>query len=758
MHKRRQFGLLPYSDRKYKKRKFQGGGSIATGAKGYDWRDDPYEQQLAAEKLQRDSAKYQGKNKRGGQETNLKNNDFGVIEGGLLGATKAANVEFQQKIDAYRQKIISAGATGIEWANGPAGIKEFQDIKAWGQRRKIELIADKDTFEEASSALKEGDRGALAMGNGAIYVQNNKGEMGAVSMDEYLSDKYLGNNNIYSVKVSDWEKWKKNTDVSMNQSATQTVLVDGAVSENTIYNEYIKGINFGVTKTDKLVVMGSDSLDIEKVREGLANMAFTDVFNPNGDQINSIKGNSETMNRFINSILLKVQGEYGGSGKIMASLQSTILKNSYHKGKLLEFKTVAERKKYLNDQAGLLIVNRVLLGEKSKVSKSKIGSTKGNIGESVPAIQAEMVANVLTGDKAETFLFGSRPNDSQVVDFKAPGVSNVVTNEELKLATHETATDEDKEQNFLLGNDYIDKNTDNTKIYTASGTLVSSLVGGAGTLDNELIINPYESIDLVYLPTVKGVPITGDMSKLYQVKIESRRRFIDFYNNLNPNNQLGIKAQDLTSSSKDARARKAYLKYAEWVNLGNSGWRESIEKDLKRKNLTSAQRTILQERLAYSKSSQKTKPILRDLTESIMGKGLIVMKPFLQVPTLANNDMGYAFWGDEDIAKKIDADLTTAFSGKSGKPINVTQVASSDESNYINYVGNDRNNMLSDDNSKFNLYMPVNNAYLNAKRSSMTEEQAQKSQQVDDFISTYLNGKATNQAMDDKALDSLLLN
>lgn len=762
MHKRKLFGLLPYGNRRYKKIKFQVGGSFTAVSKGYDWRDDPYEQQLAAEKLQRESAKYRGKGKPNGNSTTLKNTDFGVIDGGLIGATRAANAEFQKKINNYRQQIIAMGETGIEWANSPPGIQAFQDIKSWGQRVKLELIADKEAFDSASGKLKTQDKEALAMGNGAIFVETKEGAVGSVSIDTYLSDDYIGNENVYTMKVSRWETWKKNTDTSMDQNATQTVLVDGAVSESSIYEEYLKGIDFGLNKTSRMVSMDDGTrLDINDIRNGIASMVFTDTFYPNGIQLEKIKSNSKELNKFISSIMLKVRGEYGGANRIMSSLQSAVLKNSYHKQKMRDMKTVAERKKYLNTQAELLLVNRVLLGEKSDISSSPTGSTKGNIGDSTSSIGAEITSNILTGDKSKKYVFGSRVGDDQVVDYAAPGISNVMSKEELNLSEHSEATDKEKKENLLFSNKNLNKVSNMKDIYTASGAKVTDIMPEAGLIDNELLINPYENIDLVFLPTADGRPMMQEMSELYDVKIASRKRFLDFYNNLHQNDPFKVKPRDLTSTSSHAEAENAYAKYVEWVTLGTEHWEESISKDLKRKNLSQEAKIVLKERLEFSRNSQKAKEEFKTQITTVLGNTPVIIKPFLAIPVLANNDGGW--WTDNDIAKKIDevlAEAVNANADDKSRPANSSQKTSGAENKYINYMDKDKFNWnpFSDDNEKFSLYAPVDNEYLISKREGFKEEEAQKSAKIGDFILRFVNSKGTNQRMSMEALDLLLLN
>ena len=241
MYKRKRTGLMPYSERKYSKKKLQSGGVVGS-AGGYDWRDDPYEQQLATAKMNREKAdaKRSSKSSTGKMPTRT----FTALSGGLTGSTEAAKSIFDQAKTQYFNQIKALGDQGIAWANSVGGQEAYQKVLDLGTSLQVKLKNEKEDFDKLKENLKDTDMNTLAItGNKAFAIKKTvdaegkvSGDFSFIKMDDYYNDP----SQFEILTMNDFVNWKSNVDKNMRIDHMNDFLGKGALSQETFYDTYVK--------------------------------------------------------------------------------------------------------------------------------------------------------------------------------------------------------------------------------------------------------------------------------------------------------------------------------------------------------------------------------------------------------------------------------------------------------------------------------------------------------------------------------------
>jgi len=291
-------GILKYGNRKKSTtRKFQIGGAVGY-AKGYDWRDDPYEKMLMRNKLIDDRNKaYAAKGGRAagksgaaaGSKAFTKLSTFSELGSGLMADNIAANEAYKQAQKTLYDKVIA----DPNYANDPNFQVEFQDIEQRfkGVNRILGKVEAK--YKELKGALKETDKEALAISSGSnasMFVYDDGdvtkatdkeavGEYKIINLVDYLKDV----KRYRPQTIGRFMKWREEAATPMDTNSIVAFLEEGALGNKSIEERYFKGnedlLQFRIDKNKKTLVRKSSKTGVEStegdvryIRDVIANL------------------------------------------------------------------------------------------------------------------------------------------------------------------------------------------------------------------------------------------------------------------------------------------------------------------------------------------------------------------------------------------------------------------------------------------------------------------------------------------------------
>lgn len=744
MHKRKLTGILKYGKRKYKVKKFESGGSTASSGI-YNWREDPYEQQLANAKLQRQKGTSKSSSS---SSSKMPNRTFTPITGGLEASMASANQKYNMLKNSYYNEVKK---NGIDWASGAEGQQAYQQVLTVGTQLQNQVKSEKEQFDEFKKDLSTEDKGTLAIANNKAFVLiKNVGDDGKETWKEGIvdMDSYYKDMDKYRIKtLGDFMSWKRNRDPNMNTAAMEEFMGNGALSQSTIYDTYIK---------DKVSDIGLETLP------GKNMFALSDGTTQNKDNIKNYlmdlasggdgtaglpatfietSSNTGKLNTLVQDIYTKVRQQVPESSRIFSSMEAEVLSDKNNIARLKAMTTKEEKDAFMNKQMKLTLANRILFNEKikSKVKKTPGAGGEGPTGRDKTKLgysDTSTLGFVTSGEGYKQFAFGSSTDDGRNSEFVAPGiqegaakVSDLGVHGDIKASKEP----EKARQNTYANNTWIQDNLYINDVYVGDGEKLTDIIDaeqGAGTgkqvLNQEILLKPNEPVDLVFLPTVDGKPAVKLMQKLYQPKLKMREAFIKSYN-ANYGKQLTIKPNELAPNNTDPEKIKAYEAYVQWV--GNIGNIDSYKKAIK-KGGTPDQLALYKKRLKMAEDARAAMTKSYKDVQRITGGRNIIMKKFAKVVGVVNEDSGWFGPGHgvpDAINKSVGRDI-------------VKQDPSVNE--YVDNMGRDAWNFTSDKNYSFDMYIPMKGSAARAADSGEGIDRAMHAQRISNAVDAVMNSKA----------------
>lgn len=760
MHIRKQSGIIKYGKRLKKKVAFQGGGSIQGGTQAYDWRDDPYEKFLATAKLQKESAKYQGKGRRSGNSiNNIKNSSFQSITGGLSGSMKAANDLFDAEKKNYFDNLRTNGA---DWSGTVDGIEAYQNVVAYGVKLTNAVKAEKSAFDKASSAMKNEDPQALAINGSNVMVYkkiNGKDGDGkdteSIEADLVSVLDYANNSGtMQAMTVSDFMEWKSTKDTSGRVDLISMFMSNGAVSMNTMAETYIDPVEFNVRNdavNDVIVnVMTEDTMSRKDVENAIYDMI------EGGAGITGVP--DKVLNKYSNLPAIKtlIQELYqtavnnSDSDRLNSTLVSEVLKSSLHRRKIgaIKGKDTDETKElqatYIREQGMLIVAGRALYKEKFKYKSENnpnaLAGGKAAKGSKDADVVTQQISNMLSGDRSEEFVFGDVTKDDRVASFKTPGIRdafNVKTMLNVTTTLDGVTDTKILEENFVGTNTWLNDNVDLTEMYLQDGRQLSDkdIAGNARSAkqlaSKGLLIDPFRTVDLVYLPIDESGNVMIDLfTSLSKYKIKARESFKAFYNSKNPTSKI-VNASELLPNNSDQKKIDEYQAYTDWIKSGSNV--KAMATQLVNGDITQEE---------YDSAKAASIVIANNLVgvkDAMKGRN-IVLKPFAKVPTIYNNDKGW--FSNKDIAEKINKDKVRDHNNLD--PLTLAKRDSTAEtSKYVNDNDIDYLNFRSDKNWSFDIYVKLKDGYESSMNNGSNNKQAKQASRISSLITGVINKKTT---------------
>jgi len=763
---------MPYSKRKYNTKKFQTGGVVGT-AGGYDWRDDPYEQQLAQAKLQRERMDV----KKGQTKSKTSNIDkmpklsFTPLSGGLTGSTRAAQAVYSQAKDALYSQVKALGDQGIPWLNSVDGQRAYQQVLDLGTSLQVKLKNEKEQFDKLNDSLNDTDMNTLAITGDKAFVGYQvkdsegkvKNQIGFVNLDDYYKDP----SKYQIMTMRDFSTWKANVDTSMDTETMNAFLGKGAISQETFYDDYIKdkvgdiGLEFvkGTGNGNGMITLvgqngdGNSTFHKDNLRKyinsvidgttGLDNLPTSST---------ELKSNSEKLKGLIDTVYKRVNDSVPQSSRLLATMQAAILQDKNNQATLSKLSSPAERKAWVNEQMKIELASRILLNEKierKRVKNSGGGGSGPNPKSENSRQVAGMLAFVQTKEGADTMDIDmpSASSDVNKMTFQAVKIKGGVVSSTTEIGVDASATDPEKaKQNFFGKNDYIQKNLKTDEVYTLfGGNLADALDAENGTdsgkqlIGEGLLIEPNSSIDIVYLPTMDGkAPAVEFMQQMEGPKLAVREAFIKSYNAHHPKDKIKASARELMPNNLNSTKNKDYTKFLNWLQYAKD--MDAYEKESKNPNKSKADREVAMRRLAMGKEASKILTTQNNKAKAILKGRRVVLKAFAKVPVVANADSWYIYGGNkinDVIEKGISKVFDKTFAKGAAKHFVKKKGAYGD---YVENMGQDAVNPLSDNNYGFDVFVPFENAGKVASNNGQNVLKARQQQEIQSAMEGIING------------------
>lgn len=742
MHKRRLLGILKYGKRLYSKEKFQQGGTITAASTPYDWRDDPYEKQIAAERLQRDKAAAAAKNK---ATTDYKfDSSFTPLKGGLSGSLSAAKDLFAKEQDGYFAKVSNT-KFGIDWANSVAGKREYQRILAYGAELQSGLTNEKAIFDKAVTSLETGDGEVMAISGGAegsMFVQEFKkfvGEDGKEQMSRaykeiptqaYQANLLLADNDpkkiIYAPQtVNTFVKWKRSIDKSRDSALINKYLTEGSASMETFYKEnavqLLKSANYSIdTKANTLMGTGDETVHLDVLQNSIKTMLGGG--SGDGAQILTTKdvNNNAQVKAVIDNIYGKtLQSGIGSAKRMQASLRADALATpevaAYGKKLAASGKKPLEQlammELFVKERMKISLVNRLVFAKHGKLTSETSGVEGiGGITNKPhnDIIAASIQANILAGDKNNPNSFEKEVTvngETRVISTTMPGISDAIPNTKLELATQPT----------IGSNAILTSSANTSKMYLQNGEELNGIFGNMAKdgvpMRSRMVISKNAAVDVVYLPTIKGKPVPDffNQESMSAIKISARKEYIKS-SKAAGNDMSGINAEDLLPN--DLGNPAALKGYQEWIAMGENvdQYKKIAATAKKGKDKTKALKD-----LKMAKDAMRTINVSMGKIAVAIGDKKIIMAPYASVSVIVNDDDSYNI---ADVIKKTrDGKLIVRESSSAEKSYMRDEV--SKLPGYENVA--DAGTSIMDDYVSFKTFIPLNTPTLRKGDNSARE-------------------------------------
>jgi hypothetical protein len=763
MHKRKLLGILKYGNRKYPKKKFQSGGT-ASSAGGYDWRDDPYEKHLAQEKLAKQRMEARKNNKKTpGALTKLPATSFTQLSGGLNGSLSSAQAIYSQAKDAYFDQIKSLGDQGIAWANSVDGRRAYQKVLDLGVTLQTRLKNEKAEYDKLVGDLEKTDRDTLAISENKAFVKelskddegNLVGKFNVIDLDSYYEDpdKYR------ILTLNDFANWKANYDKSMDTNLMSEFLGKGAISQESLYDNYIKdsigdiGLEF---VKDNIVLTGANgntTLEKDKVKQYIENIAnggsgFEDM----PATYTEISSNKEKLNTLIDDIYRRVKDSVPQSSRLISSMQAAVLANRDVQEELKKKKTPEEKRQYIFSEIKLLLASRVLLNEKVKRKERKNSEVGGNnIKSDNDIINASGISYIVDGDNAKPYAWELPMKDGHKMIYEAQGISGGGGEAALIGVDQSMGIKDDPEkakENLLGKNTILRKNLNMQDVYIGYGLDIVDAENskgdsqGTNLLDN-LLIQPGSAIDTVYLPTIDGKPAITLMVQMRKQKLAVREEFIKSYNKHNPDKKINIKADELFPGNKDEGKANAYKEYLRWLSYATQ--LDGLQKQATSKDSTELQKETALKSYKMGKEAAKVMLVQASAVKKLLRGNKVVVKPFAKISVITNGDSWKGWFAGDNIIDTIEKHVKSVLklSGADAKNIDrVSEQFVKKTDTYKGYVENmklDKFNIGFDDNYIFDVFIPHKNRGISATYNGQNAKEAKQQAEIEEAITRVMN-------------------
>lgn len=583
MHKRNIGGILKYGERTYKNPtgKLQAGGGFSAYAKGYNWREDPYELMLLQNKFKQNRASTyadglgsigSGKGTRAGSSKITQMSDMPTLEKGLSGSRRIAQNQLDAQVHEFRSLVA---ANGVDWVKGYDGQVAYQQLIRNATTLNAELISEKEQFDTSLSEYKDKngtnlDTLAISSNNSMFVIE--KGVQGAKSI---TSSEYLTNMDKYQILTTgDFAAWKQN-ESGMDKRSITEYLDKGAISSGSVIESYINPhediLQYKVIK-NKLIKKGAEGEadeelgNVDKMTKGLLNkMRGQSVYQ--GTPTQEIGDNEalEAAARSVYSTIFKASAQ--GSSKLNASLMAEVLKSAENVEAMKKMGSVEERANFLQKQIAYTLLNKIINKSAIKGTKSSEGAEGGDSfsGKIDPLTGA--AASLVADANSDKWKIGKgivSEGEKRVGVVSFP-VEDGLSSAELDIAQNKDSTQASKENLKINDNEMLNKfaKTDVHNMYFEDGTSVVAALGGAEAaqnwLDEDFILKNGEGAKVIWVPTQDGKPAMKEYSEFSEISLTARREYIEAMK------KAGIpvkaRADELLPGNMNPTKKQAYGEY-----------------------------------------------------------------------------------------------------------------------------------------------------------------------------------------------------
>ena len=768
MHRRKLLGILKYGERKRKNKKFQTGGSITASSAGYDWRDDPYEKQLAQERM----ARQKQAAKKTTATSQKFSSTFSPITGGLKGSAISAQRDFSEKQNAYFGQVNQPG--GVEWANSAKGKAAYQALVNYGAQIQSRVTEEAANFKKAEEGLTAGDKEALAIfgdeNGGTMFVKEGipteeKNEDGTFKMQgvfreiaiaDYERNQSLAADDknrrtIIPQNIASFMHWKKNLDMSGNSSIIDKYMKNGASSMETFYKEnaaaLLKASNYSIDK-DSTTLMGEHSISFDDLKDGIKDMINGGTGNPSTHISSKNVSNSGQVAKVIDKIYTEaMRSGIGGADRMNASLRSEVFKDKSLGASLRairsdpKYKTERDKNaavsRYIDGRMKVALVNRLVFAEKLKVDTKSTPGSNDKVKSNADDLTAALVGNVLSGTGTSKYEFSRTGPDGEVDGvYNTTGVKDVIRSTDMELDKYPTLETNKKLRDSLA----------TTDVYLEDG---SQMVGDdaiikGNDIRSRMVLPKNANIDVVYLPTVNGEPVAQyfNSDQFIKIRKDSRDSYIKAYTKMHGKAPKYSSKDLMNNNNTHPNAAK---EYRNWIAMGKYVSTYQSEFD----NASAAGKTAAKRKLEMAKAAQDAALAAASSMSNIMRGNNVSIMPYATTTVMMNDD------GDlniEEIVQKHlpDADISTTSADHAYMEDVVNKIPG------LEGVGDESNYWSSDTNVKFQVYMPLKDAVSRNQGKNTLKELLKNKGMLDKIINhvmdnsiTYsdANGISTDQAI-----------
>lgn len=644
MHNRKLLGIIKYGKRIYKKKKLQGGGSIAVTTSQYDWRDDPYEKQLAQERLA--NQKMAAKKTTGGGGKKY-SDTFSSLTGGFDGTRAIASQQFTGRQNEYRGMVQKKG---IDWANSPEGHSAYQEVLDFGAELQERLKAEDKEMTALSTGAKD-NLDTLAISGNSMFVFANEG-----GKKSYKEISVFDFNNNMSLADGDKSKavyvpqtigkfidWKKRVDTSGDLTSVSRYLRDGSMNLTGYLKDnadpLLKSAQMTISKNGKTLIGASGKpINLDNLRTGLV-----DKINGGSGNLTEVSKTASNDNQIMNVVVELTDTLFNSSGdvnRLKDTLRAKVLSStSVIERELQKIRGQYDTKKdrdiafetYINKQMRIELVNSLMFKEKIKVTKETGGGddkTKPN-GDATTNRIVDYVMNGVGGEK-----FGYMKT--------VEGVTATFNTTSVVAKSFGELENIDKKPS-VADNPTLNAMGDTSKIYLEDGTLVT---GQEGLLKDarggrKLIIAPGSDVDNVWIPEINGKPNAHyyNQPKFIKIKLDTRKAYINYTKAVNKG--FKVKAEDLMAQNK--ADPDAYGDYVRWI--ASAGSVKDYTKQLK--TLKGQDKIDMMVKLKSAKAAAKAVGKAESDLAGALGNDKVALVRYAKVMTIVNDD------GDLDLEEKL---------------------------------------------------------------------------------------------------------
>ena len=756
MHKRKLSGIIKYGKRIKRHKKFQAGGSISVTTGEYDWRDDPYEKQLAAERLQQQKINAKAATSSSGGSFD---STFTPLKGGLEGTRKQFAAEFTQKQNSY---LAQVQANGTEWAKNPSGQAAYQSVLDFGAEKQELLTTEGKIFDKLNKDSKE-NMGALAISGGDMFVAIAQPSGGVddtgnsrmrtmfkeITVEQYTTNQSLKTGDpkkmlIKPVKLSTFIDWKRKNYSAESVHLLKKYLGEGAESMEEFYKKnaapLLKSAEITIdTSNERLNGSGNMTMNLSSLKGSIDGMLKGTSDGSGVSFISKVtSSNNASVMKVVNHIFSAAlsEGSSYDTKRLRSTLQSEVLADVAVEKDLEGIRAKGgsteeinrEIESYMDARMKIALVNRLIFARKTK-TKTATGQTgEHKIKGDLDGITSSMASWIFNGDGDNKMEFEIRDKDGKrKSEYVTAGVSNALKPTVLKLDTepllsHNVAVND----SFNTGRIYLE---DGTEITGPKGLFGDMDVSG-NSIESKLILKGGKGVDIVYVPEVDGKPNVHyfNQPRFTDVKDKMKQSYIDYMrdNGLLKGDLKGAKIADLTkmNSSKP----KAYREYVKFINMGK---KLDVYKQIAATATGDRAVRAAKDLEMATKSADLLVTLGSELKAAFQGQQ-VVLKPYGYLSLLVNDDEGHDI--EDKIQKSLPGvDLSVSSSDKERMAKVQTDHGQGDHGNLM------PQHWLPDSNVRFSALVKVTGALGRNGASGNNGREQKLMNEVENKIGSFVN-------------------